>query len=332
MAALTRVARTAPVTLSHTFVVGETPADPSPATATVAIVDANGTTVVASTAATHGTAGVFTYALAGQAQLAHYTAAWTATFSGSAVVETDYVEVAGGFYFDLATARASDSSLADATKYPLAALITARQEAEDECEQICDRAFVPRYHRAVLDGSGTADLLLTDYAWAAEGRSAGDVRTIRTASVAPQVGQTFVALTSTQRAALYVTADGQLRRTDGNIWPEGVGNVIVEYEYGWDAPPSDLVRAALTRLRTRLNLNRSGVPDRASSFTATDGGTYRLDLPGAFKTGIPEVDAVYGRYSRRSGSGTGTNGRPIASSRTLTFDPQRNSIFHGGLR
>jgi hypothetical protein len=332
MTTVTRVAKTAPATLSHTFVVGETVTDPTGQTATVAIVDANGTTVVASTAATRTSAGVFTYALAGQPQLARYTANWTGTFSGSAMAETDYVEIAGGFFFNLADARASDSSLADATKYPLAALTTARQEVEDECEQICDRAFVPRYRRAVLDGSGTADLLLTDYAWAVDGRSAGDVRTIRAASVAPQVGQTFVALTSTQLAALTVTADGVLKRVDGNIWTEGVQNVIVEYEYGWDGPPSDLVRAALTRLRTRLNWNRSGVPDRASSFTAVDGGTYRLDLPGAFKTGIPEVDAVYGRYSRRSGSGTGTNGRPIASSRTLTFDPQRNSIFHGGLR
>jgi hypothetical protein len=332
MASTTRVAKTAPATLSHTFVVGETPTDPTGATATVAITDANGAAVVASTAATHGTAGVFTYALAGQSQLARYTAAWTATFSGSAVVETDYVEVAGGFYFDLAVARGSDASLADTAKYPLAALVTARQEVEDECEQICDRAFVPRYRRAVLDGSGTSDLLLTDAAWAVDGRSAGDVRTIRAASVAPQVGQTFVALTSAQLAALYVTADGQLRRTDANIWTEGVGNVIVEFEYGWDSPPPDLVRAALIRLRTRLNWNRSGVPDRASSFTAADGGTYRLDLPGAFKTGIPEVDAVYARYSRRSGTGTGTSGRPIAASRTLTFDPQRNSIFHGGKR
>jgi hypothetical protein len=63
--------------------------------------------------------------------------------------------------------------------------------------------------------------------------------------------------------------------------------VVVEFEYGLDRPPADLVRQAYVRLRTVLNINKQGVPDRASSFTMTDGGTFRLDMPGAFKTGVP---------------------------------------------
>jgi hypothetical protein len=323
---LTRVARSAPATLTHTFVVGETPTDAAGAV-TVTIVDANGAAVVTAATATHGTTGVYTYAMAGQSLLARYSVAWTGTFSGSAVTETDYVEVVGGFFFNLADARASDSSLVDPTRFPLTALASARQEVEDEAEMICDRAFVPRYRRAVLDGSGTPDVLLTDYVWAQDGRSAADVRAIRSAKVAPLVGQTFVSLTAGELAATTVTADGLLRRVDGGIWTEGVQNVVVEYEYGWDAPPSDLVRAAMVRLRDRLAISTSGIPDRASSFTAVDGGTFRLDMPGAFKTGLPVVDAVYSRYSRRSGAGTGT-GRSQAASRTLSYDVQANSLFH----
>jgi hypothetical protein len=323
---VTRVARSAPATLTHTFVVGETPTDAA-GSVTVAITDAGGNAVASGTAA-HGTAGVYTYAMAGQAALARYTVTWTGTFSGSALTETDYVEIVGGFFFNLADARASDPSLADDARYPTAALASSRQEVEDECEMICDRSFVPRYHRAVLDGSGSPDLLLTDYAWAADGRSVADVRTIRSATMAPKVGQAFVALTAGQLASLTVTADGMLRRVDGNIWTEGVQNIIVELEYGLDSPPSELVRAAMVRLRSRLAIPMSGIPDRATSFTsAVDGGTYRLDLPGPFKTGLPEVDGVYSRYSRRSGAGTGT-GRMLAASRTLSYDVQTNSLFH----
>lgn len=326
---LTRIAKTAPATLSHTFVVGETATDPSPATATVTITKADGTAVATDAAATHGATGVFTYDLAGQSALDRYSVAWTADFSGSTVVETGYLEIGGGFFFTLAEARASDTSLSDDTKYPLTQLTKVRLEVEDECEAICDRAFVPRYRRAVLDGTGASDIILTDAAWMADSRSAGDVRSLRSASIAPRYGQTAVDLTTDELAACYVTADGSVRRTDGNTWTEGVGNVVIEYEYGWDAPPTELVQAALTRLRIRLNVAKSGIPDRATSFTIADGGTYRLDLPGSWKTGIPEVDAVYSRYSRRSGAGTGnTGGRQIAASRTLTFDPQRPSLFH----
>lgn len=323
---LTRVAKSAPATLTHTFVVGETPTDAA-GSVTVTITDLNGTVVIAAATATHGTTGQYTYALAGQALLTRYTVAWTGTFTGSAVTETDYLEIVGGFFFNLADARDSDSSLKDGARFTTAMLASSRQEVEDEVEMICDRAFVPRYRRAILDGSGSPDILLTDFRWAAEGRSAADVRLIRSATVAPQVGQAFVALTSTQLAALIPTADGMLRRVDGAIWTEGVQNVIVEYEYGLHAPASELVRAALVRLRDRLSIPLTGINERASSFTAIDGGTYRLDMPGAFKTGLPAVDAVYSRYSRRSGSGTGT-GRSQAASRTLTYDVQTNSLFH----
>jgi len=323
---LTRVAKSAPVTLTHTFVVGETPTVAA-GSVTVTITDATGALIVNAATASHGSTGVYTYAMAGQAQLARYSVAWTGMFTGSAVTETDYVEIVGGFWFNLADARNSDPSLADASRFSTAALASSRQEVEDEAEFICDRAFVPRYRRAVLDGSGSPDLLLTDFEWAAQGRSAADIRVIRSATIAPQVGQTFVALTTTQLAACTPTADGLLRRTDGGIWTEGIQNVIVEYEYGLDSPSSDLVRAALVRLRDRLSIPLTAIPDRASSFTAVDGGTYRLDMPGAFKTGIPGVDAAYSRYSRRSGAGTGT-GRPQAASRTLSYDVQTNSLFH----
>lgn len=319
---LIRVAKGASATLSHTFAVGEVLTDSSTAV-TVAGVDATGSTVFSGTASSAGAGtGRYTYAMAGQAALSAITVSWSATIAGAAVVEIDQVEIVGGFFFTLLEGRASDPVLADATRYPSDELAAARTEVETECEWICLRAFVPRYRRVVLDGTGTTDLVLPDAL----------VRTIRSASMAPRYGQAAVALTAGQLAAVAVVDDQSAIRTDGDVWTEGRRNIVVEYEYGGDAPPADLVRAAKIRFRSRLNITRTGIPDRATSFTSGDGGTYRLSMPDAFLTGIPEVDAAYGRYSRRvQPSRAGAAGLAPAS-RTLDYDPQRYSLFHGGRR
>lgn len=316
--ALIRVARTAVAVLSHTFEVGETPTD-STTTVTVSIVDANGTVVSSGSASLAGAGtGTYTYTLPGQAGLGVLTASWSATIAGAAVLETDAVEVVGGFFFRLSELRASDATLSDTAKYTGAALAVARLETEVECEAICDRTFVPRYRRLTLDGTGTQDLVIGD----------AELRTIRAARISQQPGQAFVALTVTELAALALIGDRVLRRTDSAVWTLGTGNVIIEYEHGLDLPPDDLRRASLVRARTRLNIHRSGIPDRAMSFQIAEGGTFRLSMPGAYKTGLPEVDAVYARYSLRSGAGD----RAVPASRSLNFDPQFFSLFHGETR
>jgi hypothetical protein len=321
MASLTRVLNAWPATLSHVFASGETPIDPT-GTPTCVITDANGDAVESPTASVVGDdSGRVTATMSPRPELALLTVTWTATVSGTSITEVDYVEIVGGYFFILSEGRAADASLADVAKYPEADLLAARMDVEVECERICDRAFVPRYRREVLHGTGTTDLIL----------SYGDVRTIRRASIASRTGGTFVDLSTTQLAALASTDDRVLRRTDGNAWTEGLENIVVEYEYGWDAPPSDLVFAAKTRLRSRLNLNRSGIPDRASSYTVEDGGTYRLSMPGAYQTGIPDVDAAYERWSARARTGTGGTGAAVPASRTLQFQPQRYSLFHGSV-
>lgn len=317
----TRILKTRAATLEHTFYVDETGTDSS-TTVTVAVADANGTAVASGNATSAG-AGRYTFALAGQAQTMLLTVTWTATIAGASVTETSFAEVVGGFFFSLVEGRASDSTLADTGKYPTADLVAKRLEVEVECEEICDRAFVPRYMRTVLDGTGTSELMLA---------GVNDVRSVRSVKTATQVGETFTALTAGQLAKLAVTPDRVLLRTDGNIWPEGRSNVIVELEYGLDVPPFDLKRASLTRFRSRLNAARSGVPERALSFTTDVGGTYRLSVPDAYTTGIPDVDAAYERYSLRSDVGSGEESREVPASRLLNFDPQRHSLFHGGVR
>lgn len=326
MTTLTRIAKSTAGTLSHTFTLDEAPADSS-TTVTYAVVDATGASVASGNATLAGAgSGTYWFVLAAQSALKALTITWSATIAGAATIATTYAEIVGGHFFSLAEGRGSDESLDDATVYPLADLVAARLEVEVECENICDLAFVPRYARVVLDGTGTSELVLQhpDRTY----RSVAEVRTVRSVIMADSPDSPFTTFSAGELADLAVAADGTLVRTGGQVFTEGRRNVIVEFEYGLDRPPADLVREAKIRLRTVLNANKSGVPDRASSFTMTDGGTFRLDMPGPFKTGIPTVDAAYGRYSRRS-TGTGANARQVPASRTLTYRPQAGSLFHG---
>lgn len=315
----------APSTLTHVFYANdtETPTDPT-GTPTFEVVDAAGTAVDDGDALITGDgSGTVTASLAAQTATKLLTVTWSATVGGVALVETDVVEIVSGWYFSLAAARNSDASLADVAKYTTAEIRDVRSEVETELEQICDRSFVPRYARVTLDGTGSSTLQLTH---PDPDRSVFDVRTIRSVKMATEVDETFVAFTTDELDDLAIGPDGTIRRSSGAIFTEGRDNVVVEYEYGLSVPPPDLVKAALIRLRSRLNLTRTGIPDRATSYQSADGGTYRITLPDAYRTGIPEVDAAYSRYSRRVR--TGPNGGPVPAGRTLMYEPQRFSIFH----
>jgi hypothetical protein len=320
VAVLTRVARSRSAVLTHVWYVGETPTDPT-GTPTAVAVDANGDTVtIGSVTVVGGGSGEVHATLAAQADLCAVTVTWTAVVSGDTVSEVDYVEVVGGFFFTLPQVRASDATLADPGKYPTADLEARRVEVEVECEEICDRAFVPRYAREVLDGSGTSDLVLAH----------AEVRTIRRAAMATRPGGAFTDLTSAQLLALAPRDDRTLRRSDGGVWTGGWRNIVVEYEYGLDRPATDLVDAAMIRLRTLINRPKSGIPDRATSFVVAEGGTFRISQPGPWTVGIPDVDAAYARYSLREGAGASgaDKGRAAPFSRTLQYAPQRDSLFH----
>lgn len=311
---LTQVLVTRQGTLTHVFYgEGEAAVDAGVVTVVVRRLDG---TLVASGAATPGGTGQYSFTLPPQAQLDLLTAAWTGVIDGASVVETDLVEIISGYYFSLAAARGSDQALADAGKWPTELLADRRQAVETELERITERAFVPRFARVLLDGTGTSELILPD----------ADIRSVRTVLVAPSPGDTPVALTVEELAKTLPRRDSTLVRTDGRVFTTGPGTVIVEYEHGQDSPSAELVDASLLRLRYLVTRTKTGIPDRAASFTAANGGTYRLTQAGAKMTGIPDVDAVYHRYGR---GGPGGN---APAHRTLDYDPQRGSLFHGGRR
>lgn len=325
-----RVQRTAATTLRHVFYAPGTEdlADPS-GTPTYAITAADGTPVTSGDAdVTGGGSGELTAALAGQATLGLLTVAWTATVAGASTVEYDTVEVVGGFLFTIPEGRASDESLADTDRYTYADLDWARAATEVELEHICDRAFVTRYAYVTLDGTGTSQLVLQH---PDEDRSVRDLQAVRTVAMATEVDETFTPFTAGELADIAASRDGTLRRASWDVFTGGWQNIQVGYEYGRQAPiPTDLKNQAMTRFRYWANVRRSGIPDRATSYTTVDGTSYRIALPGAYATGIPDVDAIYSRYSRRFRTGTqAMGGGAVAAGRTYTYDPQRYSLFHG---
>ncbi|BEP14811.1 hypothetical protein acdb102_31220 [Acidothermaceae bacterium B102] len=277
-----RAIRNQPATLTTMFYNDEAPVS-ADAAVTVTITKADGTTLASAAAATLGAVGVYTYALAPQALLNYLTVVWTGSFSGVTRSQTTFCEIRGGQLFSLAEARASDTALSDTTKYPTQLLKDCRGEIEDEFERITYQSFVPRFRRVTRDGTGTERMVMSE-------------RRIRTLLAGSLYG---VALTTNDLAAVSPTIWGELVRTDGGFWTSGYRNVVVEFEYGWDGPPADVRKAALTRFRTRVVESRSGIPDRATSFAAPEGGTYAMATAGrnGWQTGIPDVDAVLQRYT-----------------------------------
>jgi hypothetical protein len=286
MSSLTRVLRTNPATISHTWWVGETPAAATGVTATVKRLD--GTAIAGSPfASADAPDGTSTFTLPGQSNLDAYTIDWTATVAAAVRTERDYVEICGGYLFELREARTLPPAL-PANKYTTATLEALRVEVEQDIERICNTAFVPRFRRVALTGSGFENLATPD----------ADLRVLRAVSV------DGVAWSPSAVATVGVSESGVLSLHSGwwpLPWTPGRRNIVVEYEYGRNLQPFSVRRAGMIWTRQRAGLTDTTVPYRATSFTAVDGGVYRLATPSGESSGIPEVDAVLDRYQQDLG-------------------------------
>jgi hypothetical protein len=275
---LVRVLRTAQVILSHTFYVDESPTSAS-GSVTYSIKRLDGTVVASGSATGPAPVGVYQVTVPAQSTVDVLTLDWTGTISGAVVTARDFIEIVGGYLFGLAEARAMPPVLSS-VKYPTATLAARRISVEQECEEICGQAFVPRFGRARVP-AGRATLTLPHI----------NVRALRGVTI--------------NGAARSLTGLGvsEAGVITGGTWVTGTPDpvIIVEYEHGLDYPPEDLREAAMLRLRSRLSMGDTGVPQRALSFTVGDGGTYRLSVPSARRVGIPEIDGVYERYQAERG-------------------------------
>lgn len=303
---------------------------------TVGVVGADGTVVVAAGAATVPGVGLdvgkyrLTLTAAQTARLDLLTATWTD--GGSGATFTTRHRVVGAFMFTIDTVRAYDQSVRDSSKWPTAMLASERDAVEDEAEWICGRSFVPVANRFYANGLGTNTIDVFDLSLQAP---VDDIRRVRGCRiyVDSDRGGTAQVLTAGQCASIVPMGGGKLRRTDGHIFDFGTANVVLDLEYGLDGPNEPMAKAAMQRLRSRLNLPKTGLPDRTRSVTTPDGQTIQLTGPDPYRTGIDAVDAVYGQNSlRQRPKGLDGDGNRVPASGTLSYDPQHYGLFRGGPR
>jgi hypothetical protein len=175
----------------------------------------------------------------------------------------------GGFLFSVVDLRASDDAVDD--RYTDADVKRVRAFVEDEFSNITGRSLTPRTAvETVCVSNGVFYVDNVDVSLVVSVKVNGAAVDLSTVSLSP-IGV------------------GSL----GNV----EGSAVVEYEYGLQTVPDDVKRAALLRASTVLYSTDSGIPDRATSYNI-DGAQYALATAGrsGFETGIPEVDAILGRY------------------------------------
>ncbi len=149
--------RNSPETLSVTFYSGETATD-ADGSVTVGITDEVGATVVASgTATTSSGSGVYTYSLAGQADLKALTIIWSGTWGSNAMSFVTASEVVGGFYTTPAEVRAMDSISGEAATFSAADVVEAIAYATAIIDDYTGTSWVQRYQRDVLNGTDASD-------------------------------------------------------------------------------------------------------------------------------------------------------------------------------
>jgi hypothetical protein len=318
-----RILRGAAATLTYQHLDANGDAVDAGGVLTVAVAKADGTVVLASgTATARQSVGEYTVQVtaAQTSVLDVLTATWTDSAAPAAARTTEH-EIVGGFMFSIAQVSTEPGT----EDYDRSAIIARRAEVEDEAEWICDVAWVPRYRRLVLDGTGE-DAIIS---------GVRKIRAIRSVRIYPTTGATtYTSLTVGQLAGLVVDQAGTIRRTDGSYFELGFGNIVVEVEHGYTEPFADVRTASIIRCRDLLTRPDSSVPDRARSYTDGAGFSYDLLPQDEFSTGIPHVDAVYLRRSlrRSSAGGSGPGGAATAApaSRQLNYDPQFWGLYRGG--
>lgn len=258
------------VNLSHTFNDDESETGLTPASVTVTVT-ALGAATAAFTGPAQATGTVYTVAV-GALPAGMYAVVWD---GGATATDTTYIEVAGGNIFSVPYVRKKDQELT-AQRFPTADVIYYREVVEDEFERITGRSFVPVTRRLRIDVDGTDTVVLP-------------VRDVRA----------LVALDGPNGAVDVTTLDVDPDGLISGLSALTVGPYVATVAYGFRTPPADIQRVGLIRLRSLLMAERSGIPDRATSFQPGDGGTYTLATAGrgGSRTGIPDVDAALSDFT-----------------------------------
>lgn len=300
-----RVLRNTAATTYVTFYSGSDPVEADGAV-TVVVKRSNGTTLLSTSATNDVEVGLYSVVIPAQTKLDLLTVTWTATLTGTPVSLQSEVEIVGGFLFTISELRSADSSLANVTRFPTQTLIDARQDVETEFEDICQRAFVPRfaaewvfYYNEDYDGRGyfktislkkPEPIRLTGAKIGATLYSDVDVLGWETAGSVETSGDSHTLNVRADPLAVGLAIDNR---------------VYLEYEYGMPQVPTQIKIKAIRRARLNLLGMGSTIDPRATTMNIPDIGSVNLATPGmqGLETGIPDIDVVLRRYKLGSGAG-----------------------------
>jgi len=172
---------------------------------------------------------------------------------------------------------------ADATKERGAILASIGSGVQDAIERRIGRHLDVQMHTDVLDGTGKTVLSLP---W-------DPVVSVTSVSVNGSSLTVSSPNTNSYPPTTIIVRDFcTLVRTDGEVFPEGVANVIVVYSAGFSVPPDAIVTAgvqwgaAIFRDRDRVGIASTGVAGQTTSFTR--------ELPGYVERAV----AAYTRWWR----------------------------------
>jgi hypothetical protein len=192
---------------------------------------------------------------------------------------TDTLDVAGGEFFSIAQAR-SLKPLNNEIAYSDEQIAAARVAAETAIEDACGVAFVPRYFSATTYSACrqmNRKPFLKPYLRAIRSASVNGVR---------------------QDISSVVVADDSAFWSYGS-WP--TGQLVIRGEWGYDAPPPRVARAAL--LLAKHYLVESGISSRTMRHTnaAGESDIFVTEGRGGAVFPLPEANAVVEEYGIRTG-------------------------------
>jgi len=283
------ILRNTPATIQITFTDAQGIPFDLDGTCSVTVNKADGSLLTSGTA-THTGVGIYTWPVAPQALLNELTVLAEGIKDGVPVMADDLIEIVGGFIFDIPALRAKPG-LENTTRFPDSELIEVREEVEREFEDICGRAFRPRFNRQLFQGNGTNYPLVLS-------------------KPEPRIALTLLVNDVDQSSwvedGFLVTDDDDafiLVLKAGLVWPaSSVPNIVLEYEYGANSPPVRIRRAALKRARNML-IDDSGRIDRRATTQQTELGTFSLATPGRGGSwvGDPDIDVVLDKHQLTRG-------------------------------
>ena len=254
----------------------------TPTAATVTITSARSGAIATGASATIAP-NLLTYTLAPMANVDRLSVAWSVTLGGVAQIFYSTVEIVGAEVVSLDEIRRL-KPFEDAARFPDHLLAEARDQILDSLEDAAGVFFAPTYFEARTNGSGSTDLFLP----------VARPRAINSVSVSG------TEMDATALSALLFTENGILVHGSGK-WTSGRLNVVVKGEAGHLVPPARVGRAVA--LGVRRTLVETGVSDRATSITNSDGTSENLITSGVRGNlfDIPEMNAILQTYTMKFG-------------------------------